>query len=171
MLFSDTVGFINKLPHDLVNAFRSTLEEVSAADIILHIVDCSSSYYDKQMSVVEDVLSSLGAAETPRINVYHKIDKLDSLPTREGACLISAATGAGMDKLISRIEAELAHARVQIDVVIPYDKYEAASFLRAEGTIMEETHEENGTRVRAQLDESSLWKLKKLLGDNLLGDI
>ena len=74
VLISDTVGFINKLPHDLVEAFRSTLEEAANADIILHVVDRSSPYYESQMAVVEDVLSKLGALDIPRINVYNKCD-------------------------------------------------------------------------------------------------
>ena len=167
VLLSDTVGFINKLPHDLVDAFRSTLEEVRAADLILHVVDCSSDYYDKQMSVVEDVIASLGAAEIPRINVYNKIDKLSEPVDKPGACLISAKTGEGMDALIGRIEQALANARVQIDVLIPYSKYEAAALLRSEGTILSEEHEEAGARISATLDEASMWKLKKLLGDEL----
>jgi GTP-binding protein HflX len=93
-LLSDTVGFINKLPHDLVNAFRSTLDEVCDADLVLHVVDSSSDYYEVQMRVVEEVLTSLGALDTPRIDVYNKIDKPESKP-RSGGIAISAANGAG----------------------------------------------------------------------------
>ena len=97
VLISDTVGFINKLPHDLVEAFRSTLEEAANADIILHVVDRSSPYYESQMAVVEDVLSKLGALDIPRINVYNKCDLTGERTPNDGV-FISAAKGTGIDE-------------------------------------------------------------------------
>ncbi len=180
-LFSDTVGFINKLPHDLVQAFQSTLEEVSRADLILHVIDLSSPYCDAQIKVVEDVLASLGAAETPRVNVYNKIDRLDEKPAgaadnpsqREGSsrcergAFVSAQTGEGMDALLRRVEEMLGGARTRLTVVIPYDKYEAAALLRAEAKIISEEHTEEGTLFTALLEEATLRKLRRILGDRL----
>ena len=172
VLFSDTVGFINKLPHDLVEAFRSTLEEVSRADVILHLIDVASPYYDAQMRVVEDVIASLGAADTPRINVYNKIDKLSERPAQrdgatDGVAFVSAKTGEGMEALLRRVEAMTGAGRTKLELVVPYDKYEAAALLRAEAKIVSEEHEENGTRYTVLVEDGTLRKLKKILGDKL----
>jgi GTP-binding protein HflX len=164
VLFSDTVGFISKLPHDLVDAFRSTLDEVKEADLVLHVIDASSPELKAQKAVVEDVLTSLGALDTPRIDVYNKIDKLTETPVpREGAALISATSGEGIDDLLLKVEHALSASRQKVEVLIPYGKYEAMSLIRAEGKLLNEEHAEEGTKVTALLDEKTLWKLKKLL--------
>ena len=164
VLLSDTVGFINKLPHDLVEAFRSTLEEAAAADLILHVVDRSSSYYESQMAVVEEVLSSLGAGDVPRINVYNKRDLIDEHIPSDGI-FISAARGEGIDLLLSEMERQLNSTRAEIELIVPYDKYEAITIIRSEGRILFEEHDGEGAHVRAQLEESTMWKLKKILGE------
>ena len=164
VLLSDTVGFINKLPHDLVEAFRSTLEEAAAADLILHVVDRSSSYYEGQMAVVEEVLSSLGAGDVPRINVYNKRDLIDEHIPADGI-FISAARGEGIDLLLSEMERQLNSTRAEIELIVPYDKYEAMTIIRSEGRILFEEHDGEGAHVRAQLEESTMWKLKKILGE------
>lgn len=160
-LLSDTVGFINKLPHDLVQAFRSTLEEVRDADLLLHVIDSSSPYYDVQMRVVEEVVSSLGAADTPCIQVFNKIDKNTENTLRPDACRISAMTGAGVSELLEDIETQLSHSRVRVELTVPYDRYETMQQLRAFGTILSESHEADGTHVTVLLDEGLLWKVKK----------
>ena len=162
-LLSDTVGFINKLPHELVTAFHSTLEEVRQADLILHVVDVSASYYPSQMQVVEEVLASLGAGDIPCIRVYNKADQAQG-PLPQDGVAISALQGTGLEALLQAVEQAL-HARFQeISLVIPYDKYEAMALLKREGRILEETHEGAGTLVRAQVEESLLWRLKRILG-------
>ena len=162
-LLSDTVGFINKLPHELVTAFHSTLEEVRQADLILHVVDISASYYPSQMQVVEEVLASLGAGDIPCIRVYNKADQAQG-PLPQDGVVISALQGTGLEALLQAVEQAL-HARFQeISLVIPYDKYEAMALLKREGRILEETHEGAGTLVRAQVEESLLWRLKRILG-------
>ncbi len=164
VLFSDTVGFISKLPHDLVDAFRSTLEEVKEADLVLHIIDASSQELKAQKAVVEDVLASLGALDTPRIDVYNKIDKLKEKPTpRDGTAYISASSSEGIEELMQMVEHKLSASRQRVEVLIPYGKYEAISLIRAEGKLLNEEHAEEGTKVTALLDEKTLWKLKKLL--------
>ncbi len=163
-LFSDTVGFINKLPHDLVQAFKSTLEEVKYADLILHVIDISSPYAQSQKEVVEDVLASLGAAQTPRIDVYNKTDNQKEYPKgTDTTAAISALNKEGLDELLSKVEKALSASRTVIEVVIPYNKYEAMALLHSDGRIISELHDENGTAVKAELSESTLWKLKKLL--------
>lgn len=162
-LLSDTVGFINKLPHELVTAFHSTLEEVRQADLILHVVDVSAGYYPSQMQVVEEVLASLGAGDIPCIRVYNKADQAQG-PLPQDGVAISALRGTGLEALLQAVKQAL-HARFQeISLVIPYDKYEAMALLKREGRILEETHEGAGTLVRAQVEESLLWRLKRILG-------
>jgi len=162
-LLSDTVGFINKLPHDLVQAFKSTLEEVKEADVILHVVDCSSPYFDVQMRVVEEVIASLGAADTPRIEVYNKIDAAADAITRPDGSRISARTGKGVPELLARMEELLTRSQVKVELVIPYDRYEVMQQLHTLGTVLSEEHEADGTHVTALLDEDMLWKIKKSL--------
>ena len=161
-LLSDTVGFINKLPHDLVNAFRSTLDEVSDADLILHVVDCSSDYFDVQMRVVEEVLGSLSALETPRIEVFNKIDKPEAKPKSNGIA-VSAALGTGIESLLKAIEDALAMTQVRLEIVVPYEKYDAMQMIRQSATILSETHEADGTHMTLLLNESETWRIKKAI--------
>ncbi len=166
-ILSDTVGFINKLPHDLVEAFKSTLEEVKNADLILHIVDASCPYYDVQMRVTEQVLGSLGAADTPCIEVYNKCDLENAIPrTRERAVAISAKTGMGIDTLLNEIEAELNRTQQRVELVIPYDRYNAIRVLHEIGTVLSESHEADGTHITAMLEQSKLYRLKNALDGN-----
>lgn len=162
-LLSDTVGFINKLPHELVTAFHSTLEEVRQADLILHVVDVSAGYYPSQMQVVEEVLASLGAGDIPCIRVYNKADQAQG-PLPQDGVAISALQGTGLEALLQAVEQALSARYKEISLVIPYDKYEAMALLKREGRILEETHEGAGTLVRAQVEESLLWRLKRILG-------
>ena len=162
-LLSDTVGFINKLPHELVTAFHSTLEEVRQADLILHVVDVSAGYYPSQMQVVEEVLASLGAGDIPCIRVYNKADQAQG-PLPQDGVLISALQGTGLEALLQAVEQALSARYKEISLVIPYDKYEAMALLQREGRILEETHEGAGTLVRAQVEDSLLWRLKRILG-------
>ncbi len=162
-LLSDTVGFINKLPHELVTAFHSTLEEVRQADLILHVVDVSAGYYPSQMQVVEEVLASLGAGDIPCIRVYNKADQAQG-PLPQDGMVISALQGTGLEALLQAVGQALSARYKEISLVIPYDKYEAMALLQREGRILEETHEGAGTLVRAQVEDSLLWRLKRILG-------
>ncbi len=163
-LLSDTVGFINKLPHELVRAFHSTLEEVKNAALILHVIDATSAYADVQMRVVEDVLAQLGVADTPCINVYNKADALSAPPPMRGdAVCISARTGAGVETLLQRLEQALSSAQVRVELTVPYDRYEAIRLLHELGAVQSESHEADGTHVVAMLDESQLWRVQKAL--------
>ena len=164
ILLSDTVGFINKLPHDLVEAFRSTLEEAANADLILHVVDRSSSYYESQMAVVDDVLTKLGAADIPRINVYNKCDLTEQRTPKDGV-FISAANGTGIEELLFEIERSVNSGRLEVELVVPYDRYEAMSVVRSEGRILSEDHQGDGTHLKIQIDEAALWRLKRMLGE------
>ena len=164
-LLSDTVGFINKLPHELIDAFKSTLEEVKNADLILHVIDASSEYLEVQVDTVEDVLSQLGAADTPRIKVYNKMDLVsaDTVLKHDGIC-ISAKQKRGTEDLLNAIQKGIGMRQVKIDVLIPYDKYETMHAVRSAGKILSESHEEEGTRLTVLLDEDELWKIRNMLG-------
>lgn len=169
VVLSDTVGFINKLPHDLINAFRSTLEEVREADLILHVIDVSSDYHDTQMRVVGDVLSELGAGDTPRIDVFNKCDLLPEFPELKtgGAgqkrVFISAKDGRGISELLSAAEEMLSAMRTAVDVVVPYSRYEAVSFIHEKGAVISEEHRDDGTHIKAYLSGADAGQLKKLL--------
>ena len=164
-LISDTVGFINKLPHDLIQAFHSTLEEVSNADLILHMIDYSSPYHEKQIKVVDDVLSSLNAADIPTIRVYNKFDKTEGEPPLRSDDMISvsALTGYGITELLGMIEDKLNFARTEIELLVPYSKYEAIALIRERGVLLSEEHKSEGTLIRAKLDAADIGQLKKIL--------
>lgn len=165
-LLSDTVGFINKLPHDLVEAFKSTLEEVSNSDLILQVVDISCPYHEKQMRVVDGVLESLHAADIPRIIVFNKADAVPSrdLPAESESRLnVSALRGTGIEKLLSAVELKLNSARTEVDILVPYSKYEAVSMIRDRGMLLSEEHTETGTHIRALLDAESIGQLRRIL--------
>ncbi len=169
VILSDTVGFINKLPHELINAFRSTLEEVTRADIILHVIDVSSDHHDAQMRVVEEVLAELDAGNVPRIDVFNKCDLLPEFPEQRNdtgerrRAFISAKEKIGLESLLAAVEELINSRKTEIDTVIPYSKYEAVSFIYKTGTVIEEEHTPEGTRIRAYLEEADLGQLKKLL--------
>lgn len=164
-LVSDTVGFINKLPHELVQAFHSTLEEVKNADLILHVIDSACPYYDIQMKVVENVLSQLGASDIPVIEVYNKIDLSgESHKNRSRAVSISAKNSYGINELLNKMESELNQSQIRISVIIPYDKFDAMNTIREIGTILSEQYEENGNHVSAMIESDKLYRLQSALG-------
>ncbi|MGI6168363.1 MAG: GTPase HflX [Christensenellales bacterium] len=164
VLLVDTVGFINKLPHDLIDAFRSTLEEAVYADFLLHVVDGSSPYYDVQIQVVEDVLSSLGAGGKPCITVLNKADMVaPGTPFKRGYLPISAKTGAGIEALLQEIAARVEELHREYELIIPYQNTAVAAFLRRNGSVVEEEYEEDGIKVRAVLDEKTWNQAQKLL--------
>ncbi|MGH2380404.1 MAG: GTPase HflX [Candidatus Limnocylindria bacterium] len=157
VVITDTVGFINKLPHDLVDAFRATLEEVMRADLLLEIVDAADSDFVGQQSAVQTVLDELGAGDKPRITVFNKIDLLaadgDAAPATDRAVFVSAVTGAGLDLLRERIADALRGQMVAVDAVVPYERGELVARARTSGEV-EERYEERGVRVSGHLPES-----------------
>ncbi|HJA63085.1 MAG TPA: GTPase HflX [Candidatus Intestinimonas stercoravium] len=124
VLISDTVGFISKLPHHLVEAFKATLEELSFADLLLHVIDASDPEWREQAAVVEALIQELGAAETPRIDVFNKCDlyRSDILPHGEDIISISAKTGEGLDRLLEMIGERLDAGTRRVALRLPYDQ-------------------------------------------------
>ncbi len=124
VLISDTVGFISKLPHHLIDAFKATLEELSFADLLVHVIDASNPAWREQAQVVEALIGELGAATTPRLEVFNKCDRLlgDVLPHGEDIVSVSARTGAGLEELMEKIAARLDSGSFRVELAIPYDK-------------------------------------------------
>ena len=124
VLISDTVGFISKLPHQLVEAFKATLEELEYADLLLHVIDASDPNWQEQAEVVERLITELNAWETPRLEVFNKCDLLegDILPRGEDAVAISARTGEGMEDLLGKLRQRLDQGAYHVKLAIPYDK-------------------------------------------------
>lgn len=171
IVVSDTVGFINKLPHDLVDAFRATLEEVLRADLLLEVVDAADPDFIAQQAAVQSVLAELGAGRTPRITVYNKIDLLEAgggdgadgtlasdgagannRPESEQAVFVSGATGEGIENLLARVADALRAQMVPIDAVVPYDKAELVARARTTGDV-QERYLQGGVRIKGHLPE------------------
>ena len=152
---ADTVGFVRHLPHQLVEAFRSTLEEVAEADLILHVVDGSDADPEAQLAAVRAVLADVDAQHVPELVVINKADVADPLVVdrirrREKHCVVvSARTGAGLEELALLIARELPRPSVSVDVLLPYDRGDLVSRVHDEGEVLEEEHRADGTLVRA----------------------
>jgi GTPase len=159
VVISDTVGFINKLPHDLVDAFRATLEEVVRADLLLEVVDASDPDFVAQQEAVQAVLDELGVGAKPRITVFNKIDLIDAdlreagpVPFDERVAFVSAATGEGLTGLLERIGSLLRDAMVRVDAVVPYARGELVSRAKTSGEVTERFGPD-GVRVSGHLPQ------------------
>lgn len=152
----DTVGFVSKLPHDLVEAFKATLEEVQYADLILHVIDATNDSYELQKNTTESVLKELGVEDKKTILVYNKIDRLelDIYPkSTDNVVYISAKQGINMDKLLNMIEENLMGNTYPVTLLLPYDKGQVFSKLKDKYNIENFEYVENGTTVDVNLDE------------------
>ena len=168
---ADTVGFVRHLPHQLIEAFRSTLEEVKDADLILHIVDGSDDAPEEQMAAVREVLNEIDAGGVPELVVINKCDIADpdriaTLLRREPhAVVVSATTGEGIEELLLAIEADLPHLMEEIDVLLPYSRGDLLSRVHSQGDVISIEHEPGGTRLRARVPRSLAGELAQALGD------
>ena len=157
MTITDTVGFIQKLPHGLVDAFKSTLSEVLGADLILKVVDASDEDYERQLEAVDRVLDEIGAGERLTLTVFNKIDLLDSVDRLSfrrrypEAVLFSAQTGEGLDDLVDRIAREEAATDVLLSADIPYREGALITLVHEQGTLLHEEYLEDGVRIVAKL--------------------
>jgi GTP-binding protein HflX len=156
VLLSDTVGFVQRLPHQLVEAFRSTLEEVTDADLLLHVVDGSSPDADDQIQAVRAVLAEIGADTVPEMLVANKADVSadltgEMLIAHPDAVAVSATTGEGLPKLLERVGERLRALAPIVELVVPYDRGDVVAALHRDGEVLVEVHGDHGTRVRARV--------------------
>lgn len=148
---TDTVGFINKLPHGLVEAFKSTLDEVNEADLLLHVTDAAAPQREAQMQAVREVLAEIGAHDKPGLVVFNKIDAIDAserqliLKRHPAAALVSAVTGEGIDALVTRIADEAARGSVTLSALVPFTRGDLVGLAHERTTIVSERHTEEGT--------------------------
>jgi GTP-binding protein HflX len=156
VVVTDTVGFIRKLPHGLVEAFQSTLEQVASAELLVHIVDASHPDPDADIAAVDEVLAEIGATEVPRLLALNKIDLLDA-PSRArvrerfpDAVPISAETGEGVDELLVEISARLEAQTTEVEAVLPYAQGTLLARLHDAGRIVSTAHTDEGVHVRVR---------------------
>ncbi|MDD6135560.1 MAG: GTPase HflX [Lachnospiraceae bacterium] len=159
IIITDTVGFIKKLPHHLINAFRSTLEEAKYADVILHVVDVSNPHADEQILVVYETLRSLGVNDKPIVTAMNKIDKVDDIPiikdlSADIVVSISAKKELGFEHLSDALTEIINKTRKYIEQLIPYTDAGIISRIHKSGTILEEDYREDGIFIRAYVDAS-----------------
>ncbi|MGH2669186.1 MAG: HflX GTPase family protein, partial [bacterium] len=166
-VLSDTVGFVRKLPHMLVEAFRSTLEEATRADLIVHVVDGSAAEPELQHAAVLEVLDEIGAAEIPQLTVINKIDAVDEVALARlrriwpDAALVSALRGVGIDVLMDALARTVPRPAVEVDLLVPYDRGDVAAALHAAGAVLAEEFVEGGTKIRARLREDQIGRLQR----------
>lgn len=164
-LLIDTVGFVSNLPHTLISAFKSTLEEILYADLILHVVDASFPDYDLNREVADAVLKEIGADSIRKIYVYNKIDLLenwqDVLPGGRDCMYISAKNGLHLEQLIRVIQKELFSDRIIAELMIPYCRGDVSSYLCEKCKVLKMDHRENGTYFEAELSKADLGRLRE----------
>jgi GTPase len=157
---SDTVGFVRHLPHELVEAFRSTLEEVRDADVIVHVVDGSDEAPREQILAVREVLTEIGASHVPEIIAVNKADianpetVADVLRSEPHAVVVSAHTGSGISQLLAAIETDLPGHLVDVDVVLPFNRGDLISRMYKAGEVMSIDHDEFGSHVKARVPQA-----------------
>jgi GTP-binding protein HflX len=173
VLLVDTVGFIHKLPHGFVDAFKSTLEEVRSAELLLHVVDGSSAHAAEQIAVVERVLGELGAGETPRVTVFNKADRRGAgtggsetvpRPIVEGPhCEVSALTGLGIPELLEQIGRMLSGQQQRLHVRIPAARSDLLAELHRSGRVAEQSVDDGAIDVTAYVPAKVAGRIRKAL--------
>lgn len=168
VVLTDTVGFIQNLPHDLVAAFRATLEEANEADLILHVVDASSPMRDEQMAVVQSILQDLGASDKPQIVLFNKKDacepgQLEMLPTGEGQLKISAYVDQDLESVREAIQDRLSGGNVTFR--IPADRGDLNSVVYRVGDVLEQSFDENDILYEVRINKADYEKMGYLLHD------
>lgn len=167
ILLSDTVGFIRKLPHHLVDAFKATLEELTYADVLIHVVDASSEIWQSQMQVVESLIDQLGAQQTPRIVAFNKCDRMPAEfhPRMSGAVHISARQGQGLDRLLEAIEQTLARFKRRVEFILPYERASVLDMLYQEADVKQAEYGPEGIAVAVVCDIQILGRLREWVPD------
>ena len=171
MLFTDTVGFIRKLPHHLIRGFRSTFEEAKYADIILHVVDCSNPDLDMQMHTVYETLRKLEIGDKQIVTAFNKIDRLEGEQVlkdlrADRTVRISARSGEGVEEMLDALSELLKAGQVLIDKIIPYTDGSQINLLRKYGQVLEESYENDGTKVKAYVQREYAYLFQSADGED-----
>ena len=167
VLLSDTVGFVRKLPHHLVEAFRSTLREVVDADLLLHVVDASAADPDSQVDAVRRVLEEIGAGQVPELLAFNKTDiapEVKRVTDRyPGSVTMSAVTGEGVDGLLTALADRLRALAEVVELIVPYDRGDIVAAVHREGEVLVEAHEADATRLRARFDRAGANRFREFM--------
>ncbi len=167
VLCSDTVGFVRKLPHQLVEAFRSTLEVVAESDLVVHVVDAAAPDPQAQMDAVRSVLSEIGASEVAELVAFNKADATPEAmrlsAAHPGSVVVSASQGLGIDALLSAMGDRLRALDCVVELLVPFARGDVVAAVHREGGVLVEAHEEAGTRLRARLDEAGKGRFREFL--------
>lgn len=170
VLLSDTVGFIRKLPHTLVAAFHATLEEIVEADVILHVIDVSQENYENLRRAVYEVLEEIGFDDTPILEAYNKIDRLEHIPRIEGtreSVMISARTGQGLTDLLQKIQSIVSHSYEIVRLNIPFDRADVLSRLRKRARIEAREYRDDGIHVYASVPVADLGRFQEFIDHSI----
>lgn len=165
VMLIDTVGLISRLPHHLVEAFKSTLQEVNNADLIVHMCDISNPHLEKQMEVTNEILNDLGCGDIPVVQIFNKCDKtIQNFDDNKDdkTVFLSAFTGFGIDDLLNSISKNLITTSRRLELVIPYNQTNLINVIREKGKIYSEEFLENGTRIDAEVDNTILHLVENL---------
>ncbi|HEY1282342.1 MAG TPA: GTPase HflX [Acidimicrobiales bacterium] len=166
VLVTDTVGFVRRLPHGLVEAFKSTLETVAEADLLIHVVDASAPDPQAQIDAVRSVLAEIDADRVPELLVFNKADLAGEEAARlaklhPGSVAVAATTGEGIDDLLRVLSDRLQALATVVELLIPYERGDVLAAVHREGEVVSQTHTDNGVRVRARLDDAAAGRLSE----------
>ena len=163
VILIDTVGFIRKLPHHLVNAFKSTLDEIAYADVILNVVDFSNPEHRTHLEVSRELLRSLGCENTPQVTVFNKCDAAEAVPPlkNRSEVYVSAKCGTNMEELLKLICINLPQTKMRMTLLIPYDKAGFQQQLRSDGFVKSVSYEEGGIKITADIDKKAVYKYEQ----------
>jgi GTP-binding protein HflX len=168
VLLTDTVGFIQRLPHQLVEAFKSTLDVASEADLLLHVVDASAPEPARNMDAVRDVVDEIGASSVPELVAFNKVDVAPErarqlAAARPGSVAISAVTGEGVDELLTAVADRLRSLTKIVELAIPFDRGDVLAAVHREGEVLVELHDDDGMRVRARIDDAAMGRFREFV--------
>ena len=173
VLLTDTVGFVRRLPHGLVEAFKSTLEVVGEADLLVHLVDASAADPDAQIDAVHAVLAEIGADRVPELIAFNKSDLAPEEAVRlvklhPGSVAMSAVSGRGIDDLLTAASDRLRALAIVTELLVPYDRGDVLASIHREGEVLSTAHADDGVRVRARLSRPSAGRLAEfVVGDRV----
>ena len=167
VLLTDTVGFVKKLPHHLVEAFKTTLDIVAEADLLIHVVDASGPDPLGEMAAVREVLSEIGAGDVPELLVFNKADLSEDhgrlVVDHEGSVAISALSGTGIDLFLEVVASRLRRHAEVVELLIPFERGDLVAIAHREGEVLEEVALDHGFRLRVRLDEAGVARLRKFV--------